>query len=63
MKNRIIIDFDIPEDLSGEEIQILNNDIKDFIENNEFTYYAKNISVKFQDEYCLKLEKQRRLTE
>lgn len=54
MQNRIIIDFDLPEDLSGEEIEILNNDIKDYVQNHEFSYYASNISVKFQDEYCLK---------
>ena len=54
MKNRIIIDFDLSEDLSGEEIEILNNDIKDYVQNHEFSYYASKISVKFQDEYCLK---------
>ena len=53
MKNRIIIDFNI-DDLSGDDICMLNDELKDFIENHELTYYATNISVKFQDEYCLK---------
>ena len=59
MKNRIIIDFDLPEDLSGDNICMLNDDLKDFIENHELTYYATNISVKFQDEYCIKEEKKK----
>lgn len=59
MKNRIIIDFSLDEELSGKEIQILSDDIKDLIENHEFTYYATKISVKFQDEYCIKEEKKK----
>lgn len=54
MKNRIIIDFNIDADLSGKEIEILKDDIKDLIENHEFTYYANNVFVEFQDEYCIK---------
>jgi len=57
MKNRIIIDFSLDEELSGDEIEILKNDVKDFIENHEFTYYATPIYVKFQDECCLKNRK------
>lgn len=60
MKNRIIIDFNIDDDLSGDNIRILNDDLKDFIENHEFTYYATNISVKFQDECCLEFDRQYR---
>lgn len=59
MKNRIIIDFNIDDDLSGDNICMLNDDLKDFIESHELTYYATHISVKYQDEYCLKLEKER----
>ncbi len=57
MKNRIIIDFSLNEELSGVETEILKNDVKDFIENHEFTYYATPIYVKFQDECCLKNRK------
>ena len=60
MRNRIIIDFNIDEDLSGDNICMLNDDLKDFIENHELTYYATNISVKFQDEYCLEFDRQYR---
>lgn len=57
MKNRIIIDFNIDVDLDGNSIQLLNDDLKDFIENHEMTYFATNISVKFQDDFCLKNSK------
>lgn len=56
MKIRYIIDMDISTDEFEEQVE-LANDIKYFIENHQYGYDAKNISVKMQDEYCLSQEK------
>lgn len=54
MKNRIIIDFNVDEDLSMKEVEMLKEDLQFFVETYELSPYVSNVSVKFQDEYCLK---------
>lgn len=57
MKYRIYIDFNADEDYSDREIHYLTSDLEDYIKNHELCYFAKNISAKFQDEYCIAEEK------
>lgn len=57
MKYRIYIDFNADEDYNDREIHYLTSDLEDYIQNHELCYFAKNISIKFQDEYCIKQEK------
>lgn len=57
MKYRIYIDFNADADYSDREISNLTSDLEDYIKNHELCYFAKNISAKFQDEYCIAEEK------
>lgn len=59
MRYRFYIDFNADEDYSDREIYYLTSDLEDYMKNHELCYFAKNISVKFQDEYCIKDEKRK----
>lgn len=59
MKNRIIIDFYVDDDLNVKEIEMLKEDLQFFVETYDLSYYPLNVSVKFQDEYCLKQEEKK----
>jgi hypothetical protein len=45
VRNRIIIDFNIDVDLDGNSIQLLNEDLKDFIEITHADPYVPNMPL------------------